>query len=363
MSRLKYLVALACVPLACIAFAGLAWAGTAYYGGFSDEGGVPYWTGTPTNPVLQAQNPGWKIGEDADGTEVGSFTRNDGSTTLVIPDDADGQGWVLTAEWDLPNPTEFANDHYFYIGFDPMSIDALKARLGTEWKDADGDTVKEFVIREQLASAPGFPPTGTEVPISRGSHVHIRQTCVRAGDPLIWPPNVAPFTTDAVFEEYRVNFGLWTPYTNAAAINWIPLGAYAMDAQQHYITWKVRGLGGVIDPKITGNQVPNVNTGNDHDSDGTVDENDAFPGDDRGQTDTDEDGLPDEWEMLYWSNLDQGTYDNPDGDYLDNREEWLGGTDPTVEDIVPLIGYVGAAALVTVLTAGGATALIRRKRR
>jgi hypothetical protein len=350
MRRLKFLIPLACVPFACIAFAGLAWAGTAYYGGFSDETGVPYMTGTPTGPILEARNSGWRIGV-TDGTAIGAFTLNDGSTPWSIADDVAGM-WVLTAEWDLPAPNAIeGRDHYFYIGFDAMAVDVSKTRLGTEWKDSDGDTIKEFVIREQAVSSPA-----TEVVIPQGSHVQVRQTCLRGGDPVY-------IGSDAVFEEYRVNYGAWTPYLNAYGVTWIPLFAAGLDNQPHYITWKVRGLGGVIDPKITGTAVPNVNGGVDHDSDGVLDENDLWPGNAAGATDTDADGLPDEWETLYWGNLAQGTHDNPDGDILDNLEEWLGGTDPTVEDVFPLIGYVGAAALVTLLTAGGTTVLIRRKRK
>jgi|GEM_PF-3228376 len=365
MSRLKYLITLACVPLACTAFAGLAWAGTAYYGGFSDETGVPYWTGTPTGPILQPQDPGWKIGV-SDSTAVGSFTLNDGSSTWSIADDTHGLGWVMTAEWDLPDPNVLpGRDHYFYIGFDVGTVDSTKFRIGTEYKDANGDEVKEFVIREQSLSAAGFPPTGTEIPITVASipvrtHVQVRQTCIRGGDPVYTGG-------DAVFEEYRVNYGPWTPYTNGYGITWVPLNAVpalGLDSQPHVITWKVRGMGGVIDPIITGSQVPDVNTGNDHDSDGVDDENDLWPGNDQGATDTDEDGLPDEWENSYWGNLDQDTNDNPDGDDADNVQEWLLGTDPTAADVtVPLIGYIGAAAFVTLLTGVGTTALIRRKRK
>jgi len=357
MGKLKYLLTLACVPLACAAFAGLAWAGTAYYGGFSDETGVPYWTGTPTGPILQPQNPGWKIGV-SDSTAIGAFTLNDGTTTLVIPDDAHGQGWVMTAEWDLPDPNAIpGRDHYFYIGFDVGAIDTGKARIGTEWKDSDGDGVKEFVIREQVASN-----SASEVPIAVASvpvrtHVQVRQTCIRGGDPVYTGG-------DAVFEEYRIDYGPWTPYLNQWGVTWIPLQPFGLDDQPHYITWKVRGMGGVIDPIITGNQVPNVNTGNDHDGDTVNDELDRWPGDASAATDSDSDDLPDEWETAYWGDLSQGTHDNPDGDDADNVEEWLLGTDPTVGDVtVPLIGYVGVAAFVTVLTGAGTAALIRRKRK
>ena len=46
--------------------------------------------------------------------------------------------------------------------------------------------------------------------------------------------------------------------------------------------------------------------------------------------DTDSDGLPDAWEMQYFGNLNQGANDNPDGDALNNLQEYLQGRNPTV---------------------------------
>ena len=344
------MAALACL-VACAAFARPALAGTAYYGGFSTETGVPYWDGTPTSPTLSAQNPGWMIGEDAEGTELGSFTLNDGATTLVIPDSADGTGWVLTAEWDLPDPNAYSNEHYFYIGFDPGMINATSTRLGTEWKDKDGDGNEEFVIREQALSV----TTDPEIVIPAGSHVHIRQTCIRAGDPIY-------IGNDAVFEEYRLNYGPWTPYVNFYAINWAPLGAFMLDGLPHYITWKVRGLGGVIDPKITGIAVPDVNIGADYDSDGVNNENDPWPANDEWWSDTDSDDMADQWEMSYFSDLDETADGNPDGDIFDNLEEFLEGTDPTVADVFTTLGPLGLTALLTALAVVGTLVLVRRRR-
>ncbi|MFP6617313.1 MAG: hypothetical protein VCB26_12985 [Candidatus Hydrogenedentota bacterium] len=50
--------------------------------------------------------------------------------------------------------------------------------------------------------------------------------------------------------------------------------------------------------------------------------------------DTDFDGLPDAFEILYFGTDDdeQGANDDPDGDGLNNMEEYLIGTDPTLED-------------------------------
>lgn len=48
--------------------------------------------------------------------------------------------------------------------------------------------------------------------------------------------------------------------------------------------------------------------------------------------DTDNDGLSDAWEMLYFLNLDQTANGDPDKDGLTNAEEFAAGTDPTRPD-------------------------------
>ena len=47
--------------------------------------------------------------------------------------------------------------------------------------------------------------------------------------------------------------------------------------------------------------------------------------------DTDADGLPDSWEILYFSNLAQGPNDDPDADGKTNLQEYLAGSNPTVK--------------------------------
>lgn len=48
--------------------------------------------------------------------------------------------------------------------------------------------------------------------------------------------------------------------------------------------------------------------------------------------DSDADGLPDDWEMQYFSDLDEVATDDPDTDGLDNAAELDASTDPTVPD-------------------------------
>jgi len=49
-------------------------------------------------------------------------------------------------------------------------------------------------------------------------------------------------------------------------------------------------------------------------------------------TDTDSDGLPDWWEMLYFLNLDSSALDDNDSDGINNYEEFLAGSDPANHD-------------------------------
>jgi hypothetical protein len=307
-------------------------------GGFDDppaETGVPFFSGSPTGTILEPMNPGWKIGVSSDAA-YGSFTENDGITTLIIPAASD---WVLTAAWDLPDPNAIeGKDSYFYIGFDVTGIDQEKFRIGTEWKRADGsppEAPKQWWVRDQAAQGDVALPVTT-------SHVAVRQTCIRGGDPN-W------IGGDAVYEEYSLDYGPWQPLNTVYGYDYIPLDPLGKSGQPHYITFKVRGLGGIIDPTIAGPLVPDVNTGNDHDGDTVVDEIDPWPGNGDWSTDSDADHLADEWEMEHFENLDETPSGNPDGDDFTNIEEMLNGTDPLFFNEVPAMSYVGVLALLALV--------------
>lgn len=68
----------------------------------------------------------------------------------------------------------------------------------------------------------------------------------------------------------------------------------------------------------------------DSDGDGVSDSDDTDPA---GTTDTDLDGLPDEWEQAWFGDLEQDGSGDPDHDGLLNRAEYLLGTDPTRSNV------------------------------
>ncbi len=69
-------------------------------------------------------------------------------------------------------------------------------------------------------------------------------------------------------------------------------------------------------------------------------------------SDTDNDGLPDAWEIQHFGNLDQGPNDDFDGDGLSNLREFQDGTDPTVpvppEPVGPIMAIPGDSQVTLV---------------
>ena len=74
------------------------------------------------------------------------------------------------------------------------------------------------------------------------------------------------------------------------------------------------------------------NDQSDVDSDGVGDVCDDFPNDPDYASDNDNDGLPDDWELYYFSDLNEGGTSDRDGDSLINSDEYAEGTDPNNPD-------------------------------
>jgi alpha-tubulin suppressor-like RCC1 family protein len=75
------------------------------------------------------------------------------------------------------------------------------------------------------------------------------------------------------------------------------------------------------------------------------------------QTDRNSNGLPDNWELQYFGDLEQSASDDPDDDGLTNLQEYQNGTNPTLADVVaapvmsPAGGTFAARQNVTVTCA------------
>jgi subtilisin-like proprotein convertase family protein len=72
--------------------------------------------------------------------------------------------------------------------------------------------------------------------------------------------------------------------------------------------------------------------------------------------DSDSDGLPDNWETLYFGNLNQGANDDPDGDGFTNLQEFNAGTIPTNAMSLPRITAIeilGANVRISFTTESG----------
>jgi hypothetical protein len=57
-------------------------------------------------------------------------------------------------------------------------------------------------------------------------------------------------------------------------------------------------------------------------------------------SDTDQDGMPDAWELRYFGSTNAAPHEDADGDGLDNLEEFRAGTDPTNAASVAVIQSV-----------------------
>lgn len=114
---------------------------------------------------------------------------------------------------------------------------------------------------------------------------------------------------------------------------------------------------GIIDPLDNCVSMANVNQAN-FDTDALGDICDP---------DDDNDQMPDDWETSYGLNPFDASdaAGDLDGDGINNQDEYLGGTDPTIADVadaeIPLLPPWGIAALAGLLISFGSTANARRK--
>lgn len=86
------------------------------------------------------------------------------------------------------------------------------------------------------------------------------------------------------------------------------------------------------------------------------DEGSDDSGDDFYEEDSDADGLLDDWEMRYFNSLEYGWNDDPDGDGINNAEEYAAGTNPSISgkkssNLIWMIlgGVVGVALILFII--------------
>lgn len=351
------------VLLGCVALMSSAWAGTAYYGGLTGDVGTLIWRPGETVAaqylVLQPNNDGTHVIGSFQGAPIGALT-TDGTNLLTIPT---GDDFTLEAGWVVPSPQAYkdpadgtARNSYMYIGFDNAgAIDNLKLRFGMEYKTVAGKL--QWVVRCQ-----NFQTAATEVALNnyRPTYIKVRVTYLQAG-------GVDYAGVNIVKAEYSLDWGPWQSFLfdntqvggSGTSTEW-PIGAFGLDVSPFTVTFKVRGLGtAALDPVITGANVPNVNVGGgalDTDGDGVVDASDPWPSNAAYEADSDEDGLPDEWELAYFGHLAFSALDDANGNSKTNLQAFLTGADPSATPIPAASAWALLALCLGIAVVGGAVA-------
>lgn len=349
------------VLLGCVALMSSAWAGTAYYGGLTGDVGTLIWrpgeTVAEQYRVLQPNNDGTYVVGSFQGTPIGALT-TDGTNLLAIPTGAD---ILLEAGWVVPNPQAYKDpadgsprNSYMYIGFDnDGGIDgSLKLRYGMEYKSIGGKL--QWAVRCQ-----SFQGAPTEVGLKNYRPTYIKWRISYLAGGGVDYPGVNVFKA-----EYSLDWGPWQPLLFSAlgepySTEW-PVGAYNLDVSPLTVTFKVRGLGtAALDPLVTGANVPNVNVGGgalDTDGDGVADHLDPWPNNAAYAVDSDEDGLPDEWEMAYFGHLAFSALDDANGNGKTNLQAFLTGADPSGTPIPAASAWALLALCLGIAVVGGAVA-------
>ena len=351
---------------------------------------------------MTAHITSWSVGVDPDpgaGRVKGTFSLNDGVTAMTVTDPS---GYTVTGSCVIPVSGLDANgeNYRFFVGTDmdatPGSGGGQIPVAGIRWSTTNNQW-------ELSSDSDALMGASTPIAVSPGDIFQTRSTKGADG---------------SIFCEYQVNDGGWTAYAGAYG-NPLAAGTLAIisaDAGDDYPAWSIRGLWESIGPiVISGADIPDqtrpvitltgaaamewsqgvtwVDPGyaatdeTDGDLTGSIllggdavntDVADTYTITYGGVTDaagnvalqvtrevtvmndTDDDGLDDSWEILYFGDLDEGPDDDPDNDRQSNLVELQNGTDPT--DETSRLPVAGVLALTLLAAAAGSLA-VRRIRR
>jgi len=369
---------------ACAALAGSAWAGTALINGVtygSPVGVVPYSGGVITSdavdPSVISQGGNIFISAANDGNldiklniarikGVFDLTGGNAGNSLGVASvphsaaDGSGAGYVFNAGWVVPKGEELVDNYSSgsdnsrcYVG---MHLDPA---LGTS---AYGGTGDYAIIGLEWNTSTNVWDVRTDNDGIWGGGAN-DATLQTYASPTYFQVRVTRDAAGNVQGEYAVDFGSFqnVPASFPNPLNLFGVGYGAVDGNADVPGWSWRGrVSHDFKASLTTSDsaIADTGVGVDTDGDGVLDQNDPWPNDGNYSLDSDNDGLPDSWETNYFGDLSQTATGNPDGDQLNNLQEFTAGTDPTTSN-VPSVPYgAPATGVYGLLLLGAALSLL-----
>lgn len=231
--------------------------------------------------------------------------------------------WEPTTSWD-------PGTYPFVIGVPHHIVMTIEPALSTNGALASGARVTWYSAPASSSQAAGHPLYAAKGSFNTNAGVDLRallDSACTLGRSL-YPDN----TASASYDEVRIWKGALSD-TERKLFQF--LGPENFDRTDS----EPDGLPDAWEMAIFGN-LTTATTGGDADADGQTDDFEFFAESNPNNilsvsTDADADGLPDNWERQYFRNLLQLPTDDPDGDFSDNAEELAYGSNPTDRNSSP----------------------------
>jgi polyhydroxybutyrate depolymerase len=343
----------------------------------ADPGSATFTLGA-SDPDGHALHYAWTVDDMDQGIDSNTFTFDfnytSAGTYVINGSVSDGYGSVPGHSWTL-NITD-VNRHPEITSFTPnITIFTVNEgdiiEFSVEAYDPDGDILSYIWKAEDKFVIGENSPSLTVVTTHEGNFsagIHYMECAVFDGElemvknwefTVLDVENIPPYVTDSfpadkavnvsLDVEVRINFSEAMDATSVADsisiapdTDWLSgftepdvLVIYFNEDLQYETNYTVTI--GTLAADVVGNRMttPFILTFTTELAPIVVDDDDVTDDDDTEKfNDTDEDGLPDEWEEQYFGNLSYGKEDDPDGDNYTNYDEYLRGSDPTVPDTV-----------------------------